>query len=175
LTPPGNPGYGPLQAFEKDWQKFTGPPYVKSHCNGTSALTSMFLALDLAPGSDILVPSYTFFATIVPMRLFGLVPVFVDINPRTLNFVLEDAAHAHGAELQGRKMGAWGRMAIFSFQKTKPLPAIEGGMGMYSGWNTVCCWVPSGTWTTSPPPRRRSTRTARLWPRPRRSSRKVRC
>ena len=66
-------------------------PYAKAYCNGTSALTSMFFALNLPPGSEIMVPSYTFFATIVPMRLFGLVPVFVDINPRTLNFDLEDA------------------------------------------------------------------------------------
>jgi dTDP-4-amino-4,6-dideoxygalactose transaminase len=119
-----------------------------------------------------MVPSYTFFATIVPMRNFGLVPVFVDINPRTLNFdvedakkrltkntravlpvhwmglpcdmdqicdwakekglvVLEDAAHAHGAKLQGKLMGNWGRMSIFSYQATKPLPALEGGMGVY--------------------------------------------
>jgi len=167
-----NPGYGPLAAFENDWKEFTGSPHVKTHCNGTAALTSMFFALDLPPGSEILVPSYTFFATIVPMRLFGLVPVFVDINPRTLNFdledakkrltkdtkavlpvhwiglpcemdhicewasekgliVLEDAAHAHGAELKSRKMSTWGRMGIFSFQASKPLPAIEGGMGMY--------------------------------------------
>jgi dTDP-4-amino-4,6-dideoxygalactose transaminase len=167
------PNYSPLALFEKDWKQFTGAPFVTNHCNGTGALCSMFFALDLPPGSEIMVPSYTFFATIVPMRLFGLVPVFVDINPQTLNFdledakkrltprtkavlpvhwiglpadmdhigdwakekgliVLEDAAHAHGAELQGKKMGTWGRMAIFSFQATKPLPAIEGGMGMYS-------------------------------------------
>ena len=167
-----NPNYGPIALLEKDWKEYTGSPYVKAHCNGTSALTSMFFALDLPPGSEIMVPSYTFFATIVPMRLFGLVPVFVDVNPRTLNFdledakrrltkntkavlpvhwlglpcemdhicdwakekgliVLEDAAHAHGAALQGKKMGAWGRMGIFSFQASKVLPAIEGGMGMY--------------------------------------------
>ncbi len=167
-----HPGYGPIALFEKEWKEYTGSPYVKTHCNGTSALTSMFFALDLPPGSEIMVPSYTFFATIVPMRLFGLVPVFVDINPRTLNFdledakkrltrdtkavlpvhwiglpcemdhicdwakqqgliVLEDAAHAHGAELKGKKMGTWGRMGIFSYQASKPLPAIEGGMGMY--------------------------------------------
>ncbi len=167
-----SPGYGPLAAFEKDWKQFTGSAHVKSHCNGTSALTSMFFALDLPPGSEIMVPSYTFFATIVPMRLFGLVPVFVDINPRTLNLdiedakkrltkntkaivpvhwiglpccmdhicdwakekgliVLEDAAHAHGAKLKGKRMGTWGRMGIFSYQASKPLPAIEGGMGMY--------------------------------------------
>jgi perosamine synthetase len=45
--------------------------------------------------------------------------------------VLEDAAHAHGASLKGKLMGTWGRMAIFSYQMSKPLPALEGGMGMY--------------------------------------------
>jgi perosamine synthetase len=167
-----NPGYGPIAALEKDWQEYFKVPFVKAHCNGTSALTSMFFALDLPPGSEIMVPSYTFFATTVPMRLFGLVPVFVDIDPHTLNFdvedakrrltkntkavlpvhwfglpcdmdaigdfaakngliVLEDAAHAHGASLKGKLMGTWGRMAIFSYQMSKPMPALEGGMGMY--------------------------------------------
>jgi perosamine synthetase len=167
-----NHSYAPIVELEKDWKAYTKAPYVKAHCNGTSALASMFFALNLPPGSEILVPSYTFFATIVPMRLFGLVPVFVDINPRTLNLdledakrrltpktkailpvhwiglpcdmdiimdwaeekgliVLEDAAHAHGAELKGKKMSTWGRMGIFSFQASKPLPAIEGGMGTY--------------------------------------------
>ncbi|MFH1742886.1 MAG: DegT/DnrJ/EryC1/StrS family aminotransferase, partial [bacterium] len=146
--------------------------YSKAHNNGTSTLTSMFFALDLPPGSEIMVPSYTFFATILPMRFFEYVPIFIDLNPRTACFdleyaakhltkntkamvpmhswglpcdmdeicafakehgliVCEDAAHAHGASLQGKKMGAWSDIAIFSFQATKPLPAIEGGMGNY--------------------------------------------
>lgn len=166
------PSYDPIAALEEDWRKYFGVPYAKAHCNGTSALTAMFFALNLPPGSEILVPSYTFFATIVPMRLFGLVPVFVDINPRTLNFdledakkrltpntkavlpvhwiglpadmdligdwakekgliVLEDAAHAQAAKLKDKYTGTWGRMSITSFQTSKPLPAIEGGMGMY--------------------------------------------
>jgi len=189
-----NPSYAPIGEFEKDWKEYYKAPYVRAYCNGTSALTTMFFALNLPPGSEIMVPSYTFFATIVPMRLFGLVPVFVDIHPRTLNFdlddakgrltkntkallpvhwlglpcemdqicdwakekgliVLEDAAHAHGASmattehlkrneqgnasrahgasLQYKLMGLWSRMSIFSYQATKPLPSIEGGMGMY--------------------------------------------
>jgi len=130
------------------------------------------LPIDLPPGSEIMVPSYTFFATILPMRFFGYVPIFIDLDPRTACFdleyaarhltkdtramipmhswglpcdmdrildfakekgliVLEDAAHAHGASLKGKPMGTWGAMSIFSFQATKPLPAIEGGMGMY--------------------------------------------
>jgi perosamine synthetase len=166
------PDYAPLDALEQEWKNMYKVPYAKPYCNGTSALTTMFFALNLPAGSEIMVPSYTFFATIVPMRLFGLVPVFVDINPRTLNFdvedakrrltkntkavlpvhwiglpaemdhicnfakekgliVLEDSCHAHGASLQGRLMGTWGRMAAFSFQASKPLPGIEGGMANF--------------------------------------------
>ena len=147
-------------------------PFAKTHMNGTSALLSMYFALDLPPGSEIMVPSYTFFGTITTMRFFGCVPVFVDVNPRTATFdveharkvmnprvravvpmhswglpcemdhicdfakehglsVLEDCAHAHGASMQGKKVGCWGRMGIYSFQATKPLPGIEGGMGVY--------------------------------------------
>ncbi|NUQ64321.1 MAG: DegT/DnrJ/EryC1/StrS family aminotransferase [Pirellulales bacterium] len=167
-----SPGYGPIEALEKDWKGFFGLPYCKAHYNGTSAITAMFFALNLPPGSEIMVPCSTFWATIMPMRFFGLVPIFIDIHPRTLNFdledakrkltkntkamfpvhylgmpadmdhisdfakekgliVLEDACHAHGASMHGKPMGAWGRMACFSFQASKPLPAIEGGMGNY--------------------------------------------
>jgi dTDP-4-amino-4,6-dideoxygalactose transaminase len=164
--------YDELPAFEREWQQYTKAPFVKAHMNGTSALTSMFFALDLPAGSEILVPSYTFFATCLPMRFFGYVPVFVDIDPRTACFdlddarrkltprtralvpmhswglpcemdkiagwakekgliLLEDAAHAHGAEMQGRKVGTWGVMGIYSFQASKVMPSVEGGIGMY--------------------------------------------
>jgi len=164
--------YEELPLFEKEWQAFTKATYVKSHMNGTSALTSMYFALDLPPGSEIMVPSHTFWATVVPMRFFGYVPIFIDIDPRTGNFdveyaarhmtaqtralvpmhriglpcemdrigdfakkhgliLLEDAAHAQGASMQGKRMGTWGVMGITSFQASKPMPGIEGGMGMY--------------------------------------------
>ena len=164
--------YHPLKLFEEEWKAYLNVPFVKNHFNGTSALASMYFALDLPAGSEILVPSHTFFATIVPMRLFGYVPIFVDSNPNTRCFdledakrkltpktramvpmhpggmpcdmdqindfakekgliVIEDAAHAHGASLKGKKMGAWGDNAIFSYQASKPLPCLEGGMGVY--------------------------------------------
>ena len=55
----------------------------------------------------------------------------IDFADRHGLIVLEDAAHAHGASLDGKRMGAWGRISIFSYQTTKPLPALEGGMGVY--------------------------------------------
>lgn len=164
--------YEELPAFEKEWKEYTGSAFVKAHMNGSSALTSMYFALDLPPGSEIMVPSYTFFSTCLAMRFFGYVPIFIDIDPRTACFdledakrkltpktkavvamhswgmpcemdkisawakekgliVLEDSAHAHGAEMQGRKMGTWGAMGIVSFQASKVMPTVEGGMGMY--------------------------------------------
>jgi perosamine synthetase len=166
------PNYGPIAEFEKAWGDFHKMQYCKAHCNGTSALTSMMFALDLPPGSEVLVPDYSTWFPVVPMRFFGLVPVWVDVNPRTLNIdvedckrrltkntraimpvhwcglpcdmdhicafakehgldVVEDASHAHGASLQGKLTGTWGRMSGFSLQMSKPLPSIEGGIGMY--------------------------------------------
>src|SRR5512146_2866998 len=86
-----NPNYGPIDVLEKEWKKKFDLPYCKAHYNGTSAITAMFFALNLPPGSEIMVPCATFWATITPMRYFGLVPIFVDINPVSLNFDLEDA------------------------------------------------------------------------------------
>jgi perosamine synthetase len=86
-----NFGYNELAAFEKDWKEHFKPPYCKSHMNGTSALASALFALNLPVGSEILVPSMDPWFGILPMRLFGLVPVFVDNDPRTLTFDVEDA------------------------------------------------------------------------------------
>ena len=83
--------YRSLPELEAKWRAFNGVPFAKTHMNGTSALLSMYFALDLPPGSEIMVPSYTFFGTITTMRFFGCVPVFVDINPRTATFDVEHA------------------------------------------------------------------------------------
>jgi dTDP-4-amino-4,6-dideoxygalactose transaminase len=42
-------------------------------------------------------------------------------------WLIEDAAHAHGTEWKGRKVGAIGTAGTFSFQMTKSLPGGEGG------------------------------------------------
>lgn len=42
--------------------------------------------------------------------------------------VIEDCAHSIGAHYKGRKLGAWGELAVFSFQGTKYIISGEGGM-----------------------------------------------
>jgi dTDP-4-amino-4,6-dideoxygalactose transaminase len=167
-----NKWYAEIPVFEKELKDHLRVPFVKSHMNATSALMSMFFALDFEPGSEILAPSYTAWATTAPMHLFRYVPVFVDVNPRTMTFdldyakkrvnsrtrailvmhsfgnpcdmdqicafakekglvVLEDAAQAQGASLQGKPVGTWGSIGVFSFQSSKVLPSIEGGAAAY--------------------------------------------
>jgi dTDP-4-amino-4,6-dideoxygalactose transaminase len=51
----------------------------------TAALELSALLLDLSPGDEVIMPSFTFVSTANAFVLRGAVPVFVDINPDTLN------------------------------------------------------------------------------------------
>jgi perosamine synthetase len=71
---------------------------------------------------------------IVPMHRMGLpceMDKISDFAKKHGLILLEDAAHAQGASMQGKRMGTWGMIGMTSFQATKPLPGIEGGMAMY--------------------------------------------
>jgi dTDP-4-amino-4,6-dideoxygalactose transaminase len=83
--------YPEIPAFEKELKDYLNVPFVKAYSSGTCAIMSMFFALDLPRGSEILAPSYTAWATTAPMHLFGYVPAFVDLNPRSMTFDVEDA------------------------------------------------------------------------------------
>lgn len=64
--------------LEADYREYFGARYALAHCNGTAALLAAFFALDLQPGDEILVPSATFWASVVPMLWVGAVPVFCE-------------------------------------------------------------------------------------------------
>ncbi|HEX7025198.1 MAG TPA: DegT/DnrJ/EryC1/StrS family aminotransferase, partial [Gemmatimonadales bacterium] len=53
--------------------------------SGTDALLLPLKALDLAPGDEVIVPAFTFFATAGTVHNSGGTPVFVDIDPETYN------------------------------------------------------------------------------------------
>lgn len=63
-----NKWYAEIPLLEKELKAHLQVPWVKSHMNATSALMSMFFALKLEPGSEILAPSYTAWATTAPMH-----------------------------------------------------------------------------------------------------------
>jgi len=51
----------------------------------TAALEMAAILADLAPGDEVIMPSYTFVSTANAFALRGAIPVFVDIRPDTLN------------------------------------------------------------------------------------------
>ncbi len=73
-----------IRELERDYADFTGEPYALAHSNGTAALIAAFFALDLQPGDEVIVPSATFWASVLPMLWFGLVPVFCESEPERM-------------------------------------------------------------------------------------------
>ncbi|MFN8125107.1 MAG: DegT/DnrJ/EryC1/StrS family aminotransferase [Candidatus Nanopelagicales bacterium] len=68
---------------------------------------------------------------IMPVHLYGhpaAMPQIMDLAADHELLVLEDAAQAHAAALEGRPAGAWGDAAAFSFYPTKNMTSGEGGM-----------------------------------------------
>ena len=62
--------------LENDYREMFGVRHAVAHCNGTAALLAAFYALDLQPGDEIIGPSATFWASVVPMLWVGAIPVF---------------------------------------------------------------------------------------------------
>ena len=64
--------------LEDDYRAFFGMRHALAHCNGTAALMAAFAAVDLQPGDEVLVPSATHWASVVPMLWVGAIPVFCE-------------------------------------------------------------------------------------------------
>ncbi|MCD4823160.1 MAG: DegT/DnrJ/EryC1/StrS family aminotransferase [Phycisphaerae bacterium] len=68
---------------------------------------------------------------IIPVHVGGLpadMDAIMDIANRHGLTVIEDSAHAHGAEYKGRRVGSLGHMGSFSFQSSKNFTSGEGGI-----------------------------------------------
>lgn len=80
-----------IRDLEAVYASFAGRTHALAHNNGTSALLAAYWALGLKPGDKVLVPSATFWASVVPMMWLGLVPVFCETDGSTLGLDLDDA------------------------------------------------------------------------------------
>ena len=71
-------------AFEKMIAEYTGAKHCIVVNNGTISLTLGAMACDIKTGDEVIVPNYTMIATPNSVKMFGAVPVFVDVEPETL-------------------------------------------------------------------------------------------
>jgi len=58
--------------------------------SGTSALTALLLAYDIGPGDEVIVPAFTYPATVDAVRFAGATPVFADIEEETYGLDIDD-------------------------------------------------------------------------------------
>jgi dTDP-4-amino-4,6-dideoxygalactose transaminase len=82
--------------FSQELAEYLGSRYVIPCANGTDALQLAYMALDLKPGDEIVVPAFNYVAAAEAAVLLGLVPVFADVNPDTFNLDTESAKAAIG-------------------------------------------------------------------------------
>ena len=67
-----------IRELENSYAECTGRRYALAHNNGTSGLFAAFHSIGLQPGDEVLVPSATFWASVLPMMWVGAVPVFCE-------------------------------------------------------------------------------------------------
>jgi dTDP-4-amino-4,6-dideoxygalactose transaminase len=79
-----------VEAFEREAAEFLGVKHAIGVGSGTDALVLGLRALGIGPGDEVIVPSFTFFATAESVSLVGATPVFAEIDP--VSFCLDPAA-----------------------------------------------------------------------------------
>ena len=154
--------------FEKTLAAYVGSTHAVGVNSCTAALSLALEAVGVGPGDEVITSPITFASTANVIVHRGARPVFVDVEPSTLNLdasrleaaitprtraiipvdfaghpadldeimaiarrhslvVIEDAAHAIGAEYRGRRVGGIADMTAFSFYATKNITCGEGG------------------------------------------------
>ncbi|MEM8876143.1 MAG: DegT/DnrJ/EryC1/StrS family aminotransferase [Planctomycetota bacterium] len=79
--------------FESDLADYCDCTHAIGCSSGTDALIMAMMAIDIQPGDEVILPSFTFFATAGCVHRMGAVPVFADIDPRTFNLDPADIEH----------------------------------------------------------------------------------
>ncbi len=72
-----------VKALEEEVAAYLRVHYAVGVASGTDALLIALRACGINPGDEVLLPAYTFFASVSTILLAGAKPVFVDIDPRS--------------------------------------------------------------------------------------------
>lgn len=83
-----------LEEFERRFAEYVGAPHAIAVSSGTAGLHLSLLALGIGAGDEVILPSFTFVAAANAVRYVGAGPVFVDIDPVTLNMDPEQVERA---------------------------------------------------------------------------------
>jgi UDP-2-acetamido-2-deoxy-ribo-hexuluronate aminotransferase len=116
--------------FTKNLSHYLGNAYVIPCANGTDALQIAMMALNLEPGDEVILPSFTYVATAEVIGLLRLKPIMVDVDPNTFNITRSNIEKAIGPKTKAIvPVHLFGQCAdmepILALAKEKELYVIE--------------------------------------------------
>jgi dTDP-4-amino-4,6-dideoxygalactose transaminase len=92
--------YHIIKILEDRLSKYYGTKHALVTSSGTSSLHSLYFACNLKPTDEVILPAYTFFATVTPILFTGATPIFADsshngnIDPKEINEKITDKTKA---------------------------------------------------------------------------------
>jgi dTDP-3-amino-3,4,6-trideoxy-alpha-D-glucose transaminase len=107
-----------VEAFEREFAAYLGCAHAAGVANGTEAITIALRALGVGPGDEVVVPSFTFYASVEAIPPTGATPVFCDVDPETFCMTPE----AVEAALSPRTKAV---VAVHLFGNVAPVREIE--------------------------------------------------
>jgi dTDP-3-amino-3,4,6-trideoxy-alpha-D-glucose transaminase len=107
-----------VAAFERELAAYVGTEHAVGVGNGTDALTIALRAMGVGPGDEVIVPSFTFYASAEAIPPTGARPVFCDIDPETFCVTAETVR----AALTPRTKAV---MVVHLFGNVAPVAEIE--------------------------------------------------
>ncbi len=130
---------GPEQEeLEKALNAFTGTKHALACSSGTDAAIIAMMALGIGPGDEVICPAFSFIATAESVILVGATPVYVDVDPKTINLntkQLEEALSPKTKAIQ--PVSLYGQPAdmdeINAFAKANNLAVIEDAAQSFGG------------------------------------------
>ncbi len=107
-----------VEAFEREFAGYCGAGHAVGVANGTDAITIALRAMGVGPGDDVVVPSFTFYASAEAIPPTGARPVFCDVDPDTYCVSAETVRRALTARTKAV-------IAVHLFGNVAPVAEIE--------------------------------------------------
>jgi dTDP-3-amino-3,4,6-trideoxy-alpha-D-glucose transaminase len=107
-----------VEAFERELADYVGARHAVGVANGTEALTIALRALGVGPGDDVVVPSFTFYASAEAIPPTGARPVFCDVDPATFTVTADTVKAAMTRDTKAV-------IAVHLFGNVAPVKEIE--------------------------------------------------
>jgi dTDP-4-amino-4,6-dideoxygalactose transaminase len=139
-----------VEAFEQEIAAAIGARHAIGVSSGTDALLVALMALDIGPGDEVVMPTYSFFATAGSVARLGATPRLVDIDPVTFNVdpaaVVRAVTDRTRAIMPVHLFGLSAEMdPILRLARERGIPVIEDAaqaIGASCLWNQPLGWSP---------------------------------